>query len=353
MATDIAQDADRSIFDADRLAAFLAIDLPGDWKALQVKRFVGGQSNPTFLLEAGSARYVLRKQPDGALLPSAHAVDREYRILKALGETDVAVPPVRLFSDDRSVVGTPFYVMDFIEGRLFRDPRLSDLPNDDRAAIHDAMNDMLARIHNVDPAAHGLGDYGRPGNYFGRQIARWSRQYRETETECIPAMDELIRRLPDAMPDDERAAIAHGDYRIENLLFHPDRPEVVAVLDWELSTLGHPLADLAYNCFCYHLPQRAFNGLADIDIAGTGVPSEDEYVARYVARTGVAPAAPWGAYMAFALFRLAAILQGVLRRALDGQAGSPDSLARGALADLCAQAGLAALDGTRPAFREA
>ncbi|ALJ16336.1 phosphotransferase family protein [Sphingopyxis macrogoltabida] len=330
--------------DKSRLGAFLARSLPGDWGRLSATPFVGGQSNPTYLLAAGPERYVLRKQPAGTLLPSAHAVDREYRIMAALAPTGVAVPRVRLFSDDRGIVGTPFYVMDFVNGRLFRDPLLGELESDERAAVHDAMNDMLARLHHVDPAAHGLGDYGKAGDYFARQIARWSRQYRESETQPIAAMDELIRRLPGLIPDDGRVAIAHGDYRLENLLFHPDRPEVLAVLDWELSTLGHPLADLAYNCFCYHLPERAFHGLADRDLAGSGVPCEEEYVARYVARTGRPLDAPWGHYMAFALFRLAAILQGVLRRALDGQAASPDSLQRGALAGLCAEAGLAALD---------
>ena len=335
-------------FDVRNLAAYLSARLPGDWPSLRLRPFVGGQSNPTFLLEAGDARYVLRKQPGGVLLPSAHAIDREYTIMRALAATDVPVPDMLHYADDPSVIGTPFYIMAFMAGRVFKDPLLPGMSVDERARIHDAMNLTLARIHGVDPAANGLAAFGRPGNYFGRQIDRWTRQYRDTETETIAAMDELIRRLPGLVPVDERVAIAHGDYRIENLIYHPEKPEVIAVVDWELSTLGHPLADLAYNCFFYHLPRRAFGGVSDVDFAGSGVPDEAAYIERYFERTNIVPVAPWGFYMAFALFRLAASLQGVLKRAQAGHASSPDAIERGRLAGLCALAGLAALDGGAP-----
>ena len=336
--------AARASLDEAALAACLAGQLAGNWRALRVRPFVGGQSNPTYLLEAGAERYVLRKQPPGQLLPSAHAVDREWRVMQALQQAEVPVPPMFRFVEDRSIIGTPFYVMGYVEGRLFRDPLLPELSAQERARAHDAMNLALARLHTVEPVAIGLGDFGKPGNYFARQIDRWGRQYRDTSTEEIAAMNELIAVLPSLAPTDERSAIVHGDFRIENLLFHPTRPEVVAVLDWELSTLGHPLADLAYNCFAYHLPRRAFHGFADVDLTGTGVPPEEAYVASYLERTGLRLAAPWGFYVGFALFRLAAILQGVLHRAINGQASSPDAVERGSFARLCAEAGLAALN---------
>lgn len=339
----IGSPADALPFDARALALELARHLPGDWAALRLRPFLGGQSNPTYLLEAGAARYVLRKQPPGVLLPSAHAVDREARIMRALAATDVPVARVLHEVRERELIGTPFYVTEYCAGRVFKDPLLPGMTPEQRAAIHDSMNLTLARIHKVDVEAHGLADYGRAGNYFQRQIDRWSRQYRDSETGTVAAMDALMARLPPMVPTDERSAIAHGDFRIENLIYHPERPEVIAVVDWELSTLGHPLADLAYNCFAYHLPHRAFMGLADADLRGSGVPDEQSYVARYVERTGIVPAAPWGFYVGFALFRLAAILQGVKKRALSGQASSPDALERGSFVELCATAGLRAL----------
>jgi aminoglycoside phosphotransferase (APT) family kinase protein len=236
--------------------------------------------------------------------------------------------------------------MEHVAGRVLRDTLLADMNPHQRSAMYDAMNDTLARLHRVDYAALGLSDYGRPGNYFARQIDRWTRQYRDSETEALAAMDELVARLPALVPADERASIVHGDFRLENLIFHPTEPRVLAIVDWELSTLGHPLADLAYNCFAWRLPRTAFEGLADVALAGTGIPTEAQYVERYVERTGIRPAAPWGFYMAFAFFRLAAILQGVKKRALDGNASSPDAMERGSKAGLCAQAGLAALEGS-------
>jgi len=330
-------------FDVARLADYLSAVLPGNWGRMSLRAFQGGQSNPTYLIEAGAERYVLRKQPGGVLLPSAHAVDREFTIMRALAGTQVPVPAALHLATDKSIIGTLFFIMGYMPGRVFKDPLLPGMTIDERAAIHDAMNLTLARIHQVDVEKHGLADFGRPGNYFARQIARWSRQYRESETTPMPAMDELIERLPGMVPQDERSAIAHGDYRIENLIYHPQLPEVVAVVDWELATLGHPLADLAYNCFGYHLPRRAFGGFADISLAATGVPDEATYVARYLERSGLALAAPWGFYIAFAMFRLAAILQGVKKRALEGHQSSPDALERGGFAELCAQAGVAAL----------
>lgn len=330
--------------DSGKLMNYLGEQLAGDWSDIRLERITGGQSNPTFILNSNGRKLVLRKQPPGELLPSAHAIDREYRVMGALEEADIPVPAMVHFCSDRDVLGTPFYLMDFVEGRLFKDPLLESEPAADRGALYDAMNVTLAKLHTVDFAGHGLADYGRPGNYFARQIDRWSKQYRGSATGTIAAMDELMSRLPAMVPDDELATIVHGDYRLENLIFHPDKPEVISVLDWELSTLGHPLADLSYNCFPYHLPRKAFGGLADVALEGTGVPTEGDYIERYFSRTGIRPAAPWEFYMAFALFRLCAIMQGVLRRALDGQASSPDSLERGNLAGLCAEAGLAALD---------
>jgi aminoglycoside phosphotransferase (APT) family kinase protein len=331
-------------FDQRALADYLAKHVPRDWSSLRLQPFVGGQSNPTYLLQAGDDRYVLRKQPGGQLLPSAHAIDREYKVMQALRGTNVPVPPMIHYAEDRDVIGTPFYVMGYVPGRIFKDPLLPDLSVAERSQVHDSMNLTLARLHSVDPSAHRLADFGKPGNYFGRQIDRWTRQYRETETTEIRAMNELMRRLPAMVPLDTRSSIAHGDFRIENLLYHPERLEVVAVLDWELSTLGHPLADLAYNCFGYHLPRTAFHGFAGVDLAGTGVPTEEEYIGRYFERAGFVPPAPWRFYIAFALFRLAAILQGVLVRAVRGNASSPDAIVRGQLAGLCAEAGLAALE---------
>jgi len=332
-------------FDIDALAAYLTQHLPGKWSRLEVRQFVGGQSNPTFLLDNGERKVVLRKQPGGQLLPSAHAIDREFRVMQALGATDVPVPRMLHFCSDASVIGTPFYVMQHLDGRVFGDPLLPDQSPSARAAMYDAMNGTLARLHRVDYRAVGLADYGRPGNYFARQIDRWTRQYRQSETSPIAAMDRLIDMLPGLVPNDDRATIAHGDYRLENLIYHPTDSVVIAILDWELSTLGHPLADLAYNCFAYRLPSGAVKGIAGVPLADTGIPTEREYVERYVARSGIEPHAPWGFYMAFALFRLAAILQGVLRRALDGEASSPDALQRGKLAPLCAEVGLAAVAG--------
>lgn len=291
-----------------------------------VRQFSGGQSNPTFLIETAARKYVLRKKPPGILLKSAHQVDREYRVMKALASTDVPVPAMRVLCGDESIIGTSFYVMDFLEGRIFRDPTLPDMARAERAAIYDEMNSVMARLHKVDIDAVGLADYGRPGNYFNRQIARWITQYRGAQTTDIPAMEELIRWMPDHIPPDDSVSIAHGDYRLENTIFHPSEPRMLAVLDWELSTIGHPLADLGYNCMGYRLINPRQGGLVNVDYEASGIPSEEAYVRAYCKRTGRAyPIPDMDFYIGFSVFRLASISQGVYKRGLDGNASSDNA----------------------------
>lgn len=322
-------------FDEDRLCAYLEKELTEFSGELDVRQFGYGQSNPTYLLLDASnhKEYVLRKKPPGKLLPSAHAVDREYRILKALHETDVPVPEVVVFCDDASVVGTPFYIMERIKGRIFRDAAAQEaIDPKERSDIFDAMNDTLAKIHRVDWQAAGLETFGKPGNYMVRQVSKWSRQYIASNTDPIESMNRLIEWLPENMPQDTTPAIAHGDFRIENLIFHPNEPRVLAVLDWELSTLGHPLADLAFNCMGYYIPASASStlGLAGIDLAAKGIPTEREYVAAYCGRTDRKEIPDWTYFMAFSLFRMAAIVQGVYKRGLDGIASSANAKTYGA-----------------------
>lgn len=321
------------------LCEWLKTRLPGDWDGATLKAFTQGQSNPTYLLQAGAYAYVLRTRPAGVLHASAHAIDREFRVLEALAGSAVPVPAPRLYCDDSGLIGVAFYVMDYVPGRLLADPALPELSPDDRRAAYASFVNTLAELHSIDPASVGLGDFGRPGQYYERQISRWTRQYRAAETETIPAMEHLLAWLPDNLPREETVSLVHGDYRFENLLFHPTAPTVSAVLDWELSTLGDPLADLAYAALWHRLPPHAFRGLAGRAAQCPGVPSEAEFVADYCARVGRAPIANWRFYMAFSFFRLAAILQGVRRRALDGNAAAPDALQRGALAGLCAELG--------------
>jgi aminoglycoside phosphotransferase (APT) family kinase protein len=267
---------------------------------------------------------VLRKKPPGPLLASAHQVDREHRIMSALSATRVPVPQMRAFCADESVIGTPFYVMDYLEGRVFRDAALPGLAPAERAAIYDELNATLAALHQVDFESLGLGDYGRPGDYFERQARRWTTQYRGAETEHIPEMETLIEVLPTRIPADRSTTIAHGDYRLENVMFHPTEPRLIAVLDWELSTLGHPLADLSYNCMLYYFGAGfgATVGFAGQDLKALGIPSEQEYIAAYCKRTGRDGIPNWDFYMAFSMFRLASIVQGVYKRGLDGNAAS-------------------------------
>ncbi len=309
-------------FDEAKLAAWMTEAVDGYVPPLRVQQFQGGASNPTFLLTAGDGhRYVLRKKPPGQLLSSAHQVDREYRAMKALAG-HIPVPVMRALCDDPTVIGTSFYVMDYLEGRIFRDAALPDQPPAERAAIYDDLNATLAKLHQVDFEAVGLGDYGRPGNYFERQVARWTRQYRDAESQSIPAMDALIAELPARIPADQSVSIAHGDYRLENVMYHPTEPRIIAVLDWELSTIGHPLADIGYNAFIWRSHSPGWGSLDGVDLASSGIPTEAEYVAAYCRRTGRADIYDWAFYMAFGIFRLASISQGVYRRVLAGTAAT-------------------------------
>jgi aminoglycoside phosphotransferase (APT) family kinase protein len=300
---------------------------------LLLSQFNRGASNPTYLITAGDApsaqRWVLRKKPPGTLLASAHQVDREYRVMAALGGIGFPVPTMRAFCDDAAVIGTAFYVMDFLEGRIFRDARLPGMPAAERAAIYDDLNATLARLHQVDVNAIGLADYGRPGNYFQRQIDRWIKQYRGAETEAIPAMERLMAELPPRLlalaATGDEVGIAHGDYRLENVMFHPTEPRIIAVLDWELSTLGHPLADIAYGCILYHSESESWGTLRGIDLAASGIPDEAAYVAAYCRRTGRASIPGFNVYLAFSMFRLASIGQGVFKRNLMGIGNAPAS----------------------------
>lgn len=314
----LADVSDRHRFDQARLAAWLDRNVEGFGNGMQVRQFVGGASNPTFMLSTDAGDYVLRKKPPGQLLASAHQVDREYRVMAALRDTGVPVPVMRALCDDPDVIGTSFYVMDYLEGRIFRDATLPDLTPADRSAVYDQLNATLAALHSVDYRAVGLEDYGRPTGYFERQVARWTKQYRGAETESIPAMETLIEELPSRIPKDEAVGIAHGDYRLENVMFHPTEPRLIAVLDWELSTIGHPLADLGYNGFMWHSASPSWGTLQGVDFATSGIPSESEYVAAYCKRAGRGQIEDWSFYLAFAVFRLASISQGVYARALAG-----------------------------------
>lgn len=309
-------------FDGAKLAAWLGAQIPGFGAGLVIQQFQGGASNPTFLLTTDAGRYVLRKKPPGQLLASAHQVDREYRIMKALEGTGVPVPHMRALCTDEEVIGTSFYVMDFLEGRIFRDAKLPGLEPSERAAIYDQLNSTLAKLHQVDFEAVGLGDFGRPGGYFQRQMKRWTTQYRGAETETIPEMEALIAELPGRIPADDPVTIAHGDYRLENVMFHPTEPRLIAVLDWELSTLGHPMADIAYNAFLWRSESLSWGSLAGVDFETSGIPTEADYVAAYLKRTGRDAVDDWPFYMAFGIFRLASISQGVYRRVLAGTAAS-------------------------------
>jgi len=317
-------------FDPAPLEAFCRENVEGFAGDFHVRQFDGGQSNPTFMLvteEPGKVtRYVMRKKPPGQLLASAHQVDREYRVMKALAQTDVPVPKMFALCEDESVVGTIFYVMEFLDGRVFRDPQVPELSKAEQAAVYDQMNDVMARLHKVDFEAIGLGDFGRPGNYFERQIGRWIKQYRGAQTDDIPAMEKLIDYLPQNIPADDSVSIAHGDYRLENTLFHKTEPRMLAVLDWELCTIGHPFADLAYNCMLYHMESATQGTLADLDYAKVGIPRESDYVARYCERTGRDRIENFEFYLAFSMYRLASISQGVYKRGLDGNASSPKAL---------------------------
>ena len=314
-------------FDEAALAAWMEENVEGYEGPLEVRQFKGGQSNPTYQLVTPTKKYVMRRKPPGKLLPSAHAVDREFRVMAALEKTDVPVPRMLHLASEESPIGRMFYVMEFLDGRIFWDPALAELAsNEERAGIYDAMNRTLAALHSVDVEAVGLADFGKPGSYFERQLSRWTKQYRASETETLPDMDALIAWLEtNAPPDDGRVSLVHGDYRLDNMMFASDRTDVIALLDWELSTLGHPFADLAYQCMQWRLPHDSgFKGLGGVDRHAIGLPTEAEYVARYCERRGLDGIADWDFYIAFSFFRLAAILQGVYKRSLDGNASNPE-----------------------------
>jgi aminoglycoside phosphotransferase (APT) family kinase protein len=321
--------------DAAALERHLSANLDGFRGPIEIRQFEGGQSNPTYLLRAAGAQYVLRKKPSGQLLPSAHAVEREHRVMKALAGR-IPVPPMLLMCDDESVIGTPFFIMGCVDGRVFRQPHLPGVSAADRAAMYDDMAAVLAKLHQVDVNAAGLSDYGKPGNYYARQIARWGQQYLAAKTDEIDAMDRLMSWLPAHIPPGDEVSIVHGDYRVENLIFHPTEPRIVAVVDWELSTLGHPLGDLAYNCLTYYLPAEALGRVEQADSDRTGLPGEADYVAAYCRYAGRPSVPHWNFYLAFSMFRLASILQGVYARGLQGNAASAYALERGAAARLIA-----------------
>jgi aminoglycoside phosphotransferase (APT) family kinase protein len=330
---------------AEALAAYLEAHVAGFRGPLTATKFKGGQSNPTYLLEAASGRYVLRRKPPGQLLPSAHAVDREFRVLCSLRNSGVPVATPILLCTDESVIGSMFYLMAFVDGRVFWDPSLPDATPPLRAQIYERILQAMAAMHTVDPAAVGLADYGKPGNYFPRQLSRWSEQYRASETRPIAAMDSLIERLPARCPaDDGSVALVHGDFRIDNLMFARDSTQVLAIVDWELSTLGHPLADLGYFCMALRLPRNpALPGLGGLDRAALGIPDEAAMLARYAELTGRAIPEDWPFVLAFSFFRLAAIAQGVAKRAQQGNASSEQAVQAGSMTELLATLGLEAL----------
>ena len=319
-------------FDAASLERYLAANVAGFGGPLAIELFKGGQSNPTYKITAGGKSYVLRRKPPGKLLPSAHAVDREYRVIGALAGTAVPVARAHCLCLDESVIGTPFYLMDFIDGRIFWDPLLPGMSSGERRAIFAEMNRVIAALHTIDFAAIGLADYGRPGNYLARQIDRWSRQYQASATEQIDAMDRLIEWLPRHIPPGERTALVHGDFRLDNMIFDRSAPRVLAVLDWELSTLGDPLADFAYHLMAWRLAPDEFRGLRGCDFAALGIPTENEYVAMYLRDTALSvrpDGRAWDFYMAYNMFRMAGILQGVMARGLAGNAPSAQALEAG------------------------
>ncbi len=323
--------ADALKFDQRALENWMDQHVEGFAGPLTVEQFKGGQSNPTYKLTTPRHSYVLRRKPPGKLLPSAHAVEREYQVMKALGAQGFPAPHMHALCEDESVIGTAFYVMDFVEGRIFWDAYLPDLAPAERAALYDASNATLAQLHAIDVEAAGLSDYGRPGNYFERQIARWTKQYKAAETTPIAAMDRLIEWLPAHAPAQERISVVHGDYRLDNMIFHPTEPRVIAVLDWELSTLGDPLADFTYQLMQWRTPTEIRSGFLGVDMKALGIPTEDEYVAAYCRRTGRDGIENLDFYFVYNIFRLAGIAQGVYARSVQGNASNERARELGAL----------------------
>ncbi len=323
---------DRHRFNVEALSRWLGAHLDGFEGPIQVEMFKGGQSNPTYKLVTPSRSYVMRAKPGpvAKLLPSAHAIEREFKVMGALHGTDVPVARMFVLCEDESVIGRAFYVMEFVQGRVLWDQSLPGMQLSERGAIYDEMNRVIAALHKVDYASLGLESFGKPGNYFERQIGRWSKQYTASITQPVAEMDQLIAWLPVHIPESARGAgmtrIVHGDYRLDNLMFHPTEPRVLALLDWELSTLGHPLADFSYHCMAWHIPPGAFRGIGGLDVSSLGIPTEDAYIRQYCERTGLttpkALRADWSFYMAYNLFRIAAILQGIAKRVEAGTASS-------------------------------
>ncbi len=328
-------------FDEDKLRTYLSNQLEGFEGPVSVHQFKGGQSNPTYLLGTDTGQWVLRKKPSGNLLPSAHMVEREYRVINALKDSDVPVPRAHLLCEDPDIIGTTFYVMDYLPGRIFHAPDLPGVSVPARTKMYDSMAKTLAALHRVKVDAVGLSDFGKANGYVARQVRRWSKQYQASATDTVPAMDALIAWLPENLPADDECTIAHGDYRPGNLLFHPTRSEVIGVLDWELCTLGHPLSDLAYFCLAYHLPNmsKELTGLAGTDISALGILTESEFVARYSKYADRPEPQDLGYFLAFSLFRLAAIVQGVYKRSLQGNASDAKAGTYGAAAGLLAGLG--------------
>ena len=310
---------ERHRIDTAALEAFLKL------KISSLAQFKGGQSNPTYCITAADGkRYVLRRKPPGKLLPSAHAVEREFKVISALHPTGFPVAWPLVLCDDESVIGTAFYVMDYVEGRVLWDQSLPGMTREERAAIWDELNRTISKLHTIDYRAVGLEDFGKPGNYIERQVARWSKQYRASETERVEAMDKLIDWLPQNIPPETGTSVVHGDFRLDNAIFHPAEPKILAVLDWELSTLGDPLADFAYHCMSWHIPPGAFRGIAGLDLDALGIPTEENYLEHYCKRTSRSGVnrSHWDFYLAYNLFRIAAILQGIKKRVVEGTAAS-------------------------------
>jgi aminoglycoside phosphotransferase (APT) family kinase protein len=332
--------SEQHAFDIPTLQHWLATHVEGFNGPLSVEMFKGGQSNPTYKLITPQRAYVMRAKPGpvAKLLPSAHAIEREFRVMSSLHGSGVPVAQMHALCEDESVIGRAFYVMECVEGRVMWDQSLPDMSREQRGAIYNEMNRVMAALHTVDPIAIGLDGYGKPGNYFERQIGRWSKQYVASITQPIPEMDQLMAWLPQNIPamarDESMVSVVHGDYRLDNLMFHPTEPRVLAVLDWELSTLGHPLADFSYHCMAWHIPPGAFRGIGGLDVQALGIPTEDNYIALYCERTGFAtPAqlkADWNFYLAYNLFRLAAILQGIAKRVETGTASSAQAVSSAA-----------------------
>jgi aminoglycoside phosphotransferase (APT) family kinase protein len=319
--------SDPNALDNAALGLYLARHIDGFGDLSEVAKFSSGQSNPTYLLKTTTGSFVLRTKPPGALLKSAHQIDREYRVMKALEGSGVPVPRMLHLSEEDSPIGRQFFVMQFVQGRIFWDPALAKVATaGERTAIYASMNETLAKLHDVNVAAVGLGDFGKPGSYFARQLNRWTSQYRASETEAVPDMDRLIAWLEQNIPaDDGLVSLVHGDYRLDNMMFEPDGQQVIAVLDWELSTLGHPYSDIAYQCMQWRLPHSSgFRGLGGVDRAALGIPTEEEYVAEYCRHRRISHIDNWTFYLNFSFFRLAAICQGVYKRAIDGNASNPE-----------------------------